>query len=125
MVSDHQNRRVLTFKIARAGKEVYEWKGHDHTVFRIQQDRFYYALFEPSASGGEIVAVDLSSGKDLWKSSLTALGPIDHFAYRNLKTLDANSEVVTIYGNESMGRYFEIKDAKTGATLGHKRFSTP
>lgn len=125
MVSDHQNRSVLTFKIARAGKEVYAWKGHDHTVFRIQQDRLYYALFHPSSSGGEIVAVDLSSGKELWKSPLTALGPIQHSAYRSLMALDANAEVVSVYGNESMGRYFEVKDAKTGTTLGHKRFSTP
>lgn len=125
MANDHLERSRLTFKILRDGKEVYTWRGHVHTVFRIQEDRLYYALFETSTSGGEIVAVDLLSGKELWKSPLVALGTIEHFAYSNLMRMDANLEIISVFGNESMGRYFEIKDANTGKTVGHKIFPKP
>ena len=66
--------------------------------------------------------MDLKTGKELWTSPLKALGPIEHSAYKNLMTLDANHDVVSLYGNESMGRYLEIKDAGTGETVGHKLF---
>jgi len=67
--------------------------------------------------------VDLSKGNELWRSPLKALGEISHSSYLNRMTIDANDEVVSIYGNESMGRYLEFKDARTGKTVGHKRFS--
>lgn len=123
--SNHQDRARLIFSIAHNNKEIYVWKGHFRTVFSIQENRLYYARFSPSGSGGEIVAVDLSSGRELWKSPLTALGPIQHSAYSNRMTLEANGDTLSIYGKESMGRYFEIKDVKTGRTVGHKRFYDP
>ena len=47
---------------------------------------------------------------------------IDHFAYRNRVDIAANDDVVQVFGNESAGRYYELKDAKTGETVGHKIF---
>jgi len=29
--------------------------------------------------------------------------------------IDANDKVVSVYGNESMGRYLEFKDVRTGS----------
>jgi len=69
-------------------------------VFRIQGDRLYYAEFHYSGSGGNIVAVDLSKGNELWRSPLKALGEISHSSYLNRMTIDANDDVVSIYGNE-------------------------
>jgi hypothetical protein len=50
------------------------------------------------------------------------LGPISHFAYRNFINLDVNGEVMTVYGNETLGRYLEYKDIDTGKTVGHRIF---
>lgn len=120
----HDDLSNWTFSIQRDGKPICSWRGHPHTVFRIQEDRLYYARFHTSGSGGQVVAVDLTTGKELWASDLKALGPIQHSAYQNLMNLDANLEVVTVWGNETMGRYLEFKDARTGQTVGHRIFES-
>jgi len=125
MVSEPSDRESLTFKIFHGDKEVYTWGGHVNTVFRILEDRLYYARFHPSASGGRVVAVDLSTGKELWDSPLQGIGPRAHSAYLNLMNLDASFKVVEVWGNESMGRYLEIKDVTTGKTVGHRIFPRP
>ena len=122
LLSTKNDRYSLIITITLGDQQVFSWKGHVHSVFRILEDRLYYAKFNPGSSGGSIVAVDLQTGKQLWESPLKALGPIRHSAYRNLLTLDANHEVVSVDGNESMGKYVEFKDVITGATVGHKIF---
>jgi len=122
LLREAKDQHVLTIKIIKNDRPVYQWKGHRHSVFRIQGDRLYYAEFHYSGSGGNVVAVDLTSGKPLWRSRLKALGGIRHSSYLNRMTIDANGEVVSIYGNESMGRYLEFKDVRTGKTVGHKQF---
>ena len=122
LIREAKDQHALTIKIIRNDRMVYQWKGHRHSVFRIQGDHLYYADFAFSTTGGHIVAVDLTNGKPLWRSPLKALGGIRHSSYLNRMTIDANDEVVSIYGNESMGRYLEFKDARTGKTVGHRQF---
>ena len=124
LLSMKDDRYGLIITVLLDDQKVYTWQGHRHSVFRILYDRLYYAKFHPSSSGGSIVAVDLNTGKELWSSRLKGLGSISHSAYMNLMTLNANTEVVTVYGNESMGRYIEIKDTLTGETVGHRVFQT-
>jgi len=124
MVSKPNDRYNLTFKVLLGKKEVYTWLGHVNSVFRIQEDRLYYARFHPISSGGSVVAVDLKTGKELWDSPLQGIGLVEHSAYRNLMNLDANLEVVWVWGNE-MGRYLEYKDVTTGKTVGRRIFSRP
>jgi len=125
MVSRPNERHNLTFKVLHGEKVVYTWLGHVKSVFRIQEDRLYYARFSFSGTGGSVVAVDLTTGKELWNSPLQALGPIEHSSYLNQMNLDANLEVVWVRGNESMGRYLEYKDVTTGKTVGHRIFPRP
>jgi len=122
LVSPKDDRSSLTITVLLASREMYTWKGHRDSVFSILDDRLYYAKFHPSSSGGSIVAVDLTTGKELWRSELKALGGIRHSAYRSLLNLDCNRDVVTVHGNESMGRYIEFKRVDTGETVGHKIF---
>ena len=122
LIREAKDQHALTIKIIKDDRPVYQWKGHKHSVFRIQGNRLYYAEFHYSGSGGNIVAVDLSKGNELWRSPLKALGGVAHSACLNRMTIDANGEVVSIYGNESMGRYLEFKDVRTGKTVGHKQF---
>ena len=125
MVSRPNERHNLTFKVLHGEKVVYTWLGHVKSVFRIQEDRLYYARFSDISSGGSVVAVDLSTGKKLWDSPLQGIGPVEHSAYRNQMNLDANLEVVWVWGNETMGRYLEFKDVTTGKTVGHRIFPRP
>jgi len=125
LISQHDNRSMLTIRIMDDKDVIHSWLGHKRSVFRILDDRLYYADFYSGSSGGSIVAFDLKSGKELWKSPLKALGPIEHSAYFNWLNLDANYDVVTIFGYEARGRYFESKDVHSGQTLGHKVFKDP
>ena len=48
---------------------------------------------------------------------------IDHFEYSNSVNLDIlNNDAVRVFGNESVGKYLEIVDLKTGKTVGHHKF---
>ncbi|NBC11151.1 MAG: PQQ-binding-like beta-propeller repeat protein [Planctomycetes bacterium] len=118
--SPHDQRSKLHFSVHREGKTVYEWVGHRYTVFRILGDRLYYPRFHFSSSGGEVVAVDLKTGEEMWRTPLQALGPIEHSAYLNRIIVNASDETVLIQGNESLGRYVEIKNAETGNTIAHR-----
>jgi hypothetical protein len=116
------NRRVYTYSIGRNGKSLYRWLGHRATVFRILDHRLIYADWNPGSSGGKLVAFDLLARRKIWEAPLQALGPSEHSSYRNQLNLEAGRDVVTIFGKESRGRYYEIKDATTGETVGHKVF---
>lgn len=103
-------------------REIFSWRGNYVSVFEVAGDRLYFADWSPVGTGGEIVAVDLVSGKELWREALLALGPIEHSAYSNSLKLELKEKAVWIWGNESSGKYFEIKMLDTGKTVGHKIF---
>lgn len=132
LLSPAGDRNALTITIQEDGRkrsvshELFSWAGHRHSVFRILGDRLYYADFGYLSIAGNVVAVDLKTGKKLWASPLKALGQIEHSGSRNLMNLDVDGDVVTIWGNDSyQGRYVEFKSTATGETLGHKIFPKP
>lgn len=106
----------------RDGKERFTLSAHSNTVFRIVGDTLIYASFLTSASGATVIAVDLKTGKELWKTKLKGIGLVMHFAYSNYLNMEADAGTITVFGNESFGRYVEILDTKTGKTVGHKKF---
>lgn len=122
--SDPASRAVVHVAVSAGGKELYAWRGHEGTVFRIVGDRLYYVLFNPAESGGTVVAVDLAHNAKIWKIALRALGPVAHSTYQTQFRIEAagNPAVIVVYGNESLGRYIEILDTNTGRTVGHKVF---
>jgi outer membrane protein assembly factor BamB len=101
----------------RQGLFVFEF-----TLLWIVGNVLYYPQFHPSSNGAALVAVDLTTGKELWKTQLQGIGPVRHFAYRNLINMEISKETVMIFGNESFGRYVEIVQLSTGKTVGHKEF---
>jgi hypothetical protein len=82
----------------------------------------YYADYSPGSSGCALVAVDLKTGKQMWKSGLQGLGPIAHTRYRNSVTLEPTDDALLVHGQESAGNYVEYVDKKSGKTVGHKVF---
>jgi len=113
----------IRFALWKADREVFAFAGHAHSVFRLDGDVSYYAIFTSAGNGCEVAAHDLKNGKQLWRSSLKGIGQYQHSTYRNLVTLDLDRDAVIIRGHESFGDYFEFLDRATGRTIGHRTFN--
>jgi hypothetical protein len=113
----------MAFSFLKSQKVIFTFKGHKHSVFKMHGEVLYYPVFHFSSSGCQIVAYDLKRGKELWKTSLKGIGPVQHSAYRNLITLDVNDDVVTVNGHESLGDYIEFLDRNSGKTVGHRTYN--
>jgi len=118
---DHRKPGEVTIVIARDQATVYQWMGHAHSVFQIVGDRLYYADYSIQGTGGAIVAVDLTTGKIVWREQLQALGPIEHSKYFNRMNLQADAYSVRVTGNESAGRYIEVKETAAGHTVANHK----
>ncbi len=114
-----ENPRSQPLTISREGQADFVWQGHPNTVFVRRGDVLYLADFNPITSGCSIVAFDLKAGKPVWRTHLVGIA-VAHSKYRNLINLDVDDKHLTIYGNEMGGRYIELLDFKTGATVGHR-----
>jgi hypothetical protein len=114
----------LTIRFSKDDRPALTLEGHYASAFLFNEGVLYYPEYHPSSSGCTLVAFDLASKKELWKSHLKGIGPIDHTKYRNLVALDFVGGAVKVLGNESAGDYVEFVDLKTGKTVGHKVFRT-
>jgi hypothetical protein len=112
--------RDIEIKVTKAGKVIHQWKGTAETPLVVQRDVLYYVHHHPIASGAEIVAVDLKSGKQRFKKPLKGLGPISHSKYRNQVWLQVHHDVIVVLGQESSGKYVELVDFGTGTTLANE-----
>jgi hypothetical protein len=104
-------------------KVIYSLKeGHESTVFTRWNGILYIAEYCPSATGCEVVAVDLKTGQQLCKSRLQGIGPTGHREYLNLVNIETDGERIIVTGNEVAGRYVEHLDIQSGKTLANKKF---
>ena len=107
----------------RAGDDqVATFEGHTGTPFVVQGSTVYHADYHFMSTGCQVVAMDLKTGKQLWRTTLKGLGPIRHFKYFNAVAMELDDGALRIVGKESQGRYIEFVDLETGKTLGHKVF---
>lgn len=113
----------LHISVLEGEREAFNFEGHLRTVFSVVDDCLYYALFSTASHGATIVAVDLTTAKELWRSDVFGTGVVMHSSYSNALNLSADPFSVKIFGNEFGGQYFETKNAKTGVTTAHKVFS--
>jgi hypothetical protein len=110
----------IKFEILSGDKLSYSWTGHGLTVFKITNKKLFYADYSYGSNGGSIVAVDLTSGKQLWKSRVVGVRSESYSAYSNEIRIDLSEGVILIWGRESAGRYFEVKRLDDGTTVGHR-----
>jgi hypothetical protein len=103
-------------------KEVHSILGHAGTVFGERKNVVYYADFTPYSNGCAVIAYDLKAKKQLWKTDLKGLGPIDHKKYRNEVILELKDDVIRVLGQESAGKYVEYVDLKSGKTVANRVF---
>lgn len=102
--------------------ELFHWRGHRFSVFQFADNKLYFVDWNFGSSGGQVVSVDLKKGKEIWRSPLKALGDIEHSVYLTRFNLQVNHDVITIWGNETHGRYVEFKSIDKGETIGHRIF---
>jgi hypothetical protein len=113
-----------TVRIARNGKQLLELSSDKGAVFQIHKNVLFFPLYEGSSCGCTVVAYDLDTGKQLWKTELRAVGQVGHSVYSNSVRLEISrngeDEVLLVTGQEAYGDYREILDIKTGEMLAHK-----
>ena len=118
-----ESTEKMTLEVRKKGQSLLTLPIHESTVIGLAGNHLCYVAFAPSGRGGEVVQIDLTNGKELWRSSLRALPPRTSFSYVTRFNLELpNTEHIYIWGKESAGRYLEIKDADTGETVGYKLF---
>jgi hypothetical protein len=98
-------------------------KGHESIVFTRWNDTLFIAEYSPIATGCEVVALDLKTGKQLWKSRLQGIGPTGHSKYLNRVNIETDGKRIIVNGNEVHGRYVEHLDINTGKTLANKKLA--
>lgn len=90
-------------------------------VFTRWKDTLFVANYCRIATGCKVVAIELATGKELWTTELTGIGPTAHSKYKNSVNIETDGEKIIIYGNESHGKYVEHLDIKSGKMLLNKK----
>jgi hypothetical protein len=119
------------------GNAIHSW--NDLIAFKIHHDVLFGAVQgrRPNRGwiGATIFAYDLKAGRELWRSALRDCAPVDYdpnrpggfdpYIYSETIGLDVDGENLLIWGQESTGRYVELKNISTGETVGHRYFEIP
>jgi hypothetical protein len=118
----------LTIRFFQDDKLSCAVSGHAYTTFIIDAGVLYYADYSHSGTGCALVAYDLIARKQMWKTDLEGIGPIDHSRYTNQVIVQMAPgsilapRTILVRGNEAAGKYIEYVDTKTHKTVGHKIF---
>ena len=127
IIYDPNDRRRLSFRFERDGKELLALHGQTYSAFRTYGKTLFFVHYHRSVPGCQIVAYDLSSGNQQWETRLDVVSPGQNFAYFNVVSLGLISEtggngVLSVLGKESNGEYIAMLDMATGKLLAQKIF---
>lgn len=113
------------------GKSVYKcndangsFQSHRSIVFARWKNIIFITDFCPISTGCTIVAVNLESGKEIWRNRLFGTGPTPrlHSKYSNSINIETDGKRVIVFGKESDGMYVEHLDINTGKTIANQRY---
>ncbi len=106
----------------RNGTDLFILHGHMESVFRTDKTGsvLFFAAFGRSGSGCTLLAYDLGTGKELWKTRRDLLKVRERTGYSNELNLRIGPEIISVYGHESNGDYIEVFHQRTGRCLAHK-----
>jgi hypothetical protein len=120
----------LDFKFIHGDKVLASFRGHTKSVFGARNNLLVFVSYWPESNGASATAVDIKTGKELWKEQLDGIGGVKHFKYSNQVSMmidggyqDNEEGAVVIEGHESFGSYLEVRDLKTGKLLAHRRIT--
>lgn len=119
----------LTINIENGGRSIYTWKGSQFSSFVLYDDTLFYPDYDYMDCGGELICIDLLTGKQVWKVKIKAIdNTIKHSAYTNkinihiIQISSIHQSAIEIIGQESQGNYIELYNIKTGELLAHKQY---
>jgi hypothetical protein len=115
---DGELPRDFVVELVKDDRRVLRFMAHGKTPIALRDDRLTYVDFDPAKPGGHVVHASLKEGRELWRSPLESVvfkGNSDGYVTRY--RIDVGTEHVTIYGNESHGKYIEMKSLDDGRTI--------
>jgi hypothetical protein len=115
-------RGATLLEISTNGKVVLSEYARDYTTFVVRDDKLFVPRYSPFAAGCAVESFDLKTGKSLWKTPLKGIRIGGHSGYSNRVKILFEDGVLTVYGNETGGRYREQLDVKSGKTVSHQTF---
>lgn len=117
------NARWNDVKVRIGGEEdlLLEFQTHREGAFVFSGSIVIYAHFSMVANGCELRAYDLTKEEEIWRTRLEGIGEVPHSKYRNRINLEVWNEKVITYGNESGGKYIEVRHVKTGRLISSSR----
>jgi hypothetical protein len=111
--------------VVKDGQVLYTWDFYSPTGF-IRRGVVYHPLFT-RASGCDVAAYDLEGRRELWRSRLKGIGfdPQHSLYWNEVAVRPFDEQTLIVFGEETLGRYIEIVDLKTGETVGHRLLPVP
>lgn len=94
----------------------YEKLYYNHAETILKNTTLVIATFSDIASGSDLTAYNINSGKVLWKADVKQLNA-SHSKYWNSVTLSLMGNKIIMEGNEAFGRYVQVFDFSTGKRL--------
>jgi hypothetical protein len=120
---EHTPRRSLSVEIPTKDGTTYSFDAHWNTVFCHDEARLYYVRFSPIGPGGNVIAVNLATGKEEWRCEVGRIvHEVSFVSYSSKRLIFVRDGMVFVVGNESGGRFLNIIDASTGKLLAERRF---
>ena len=116
-------RRKVTVRLIDSGKEVHSFDAAPETVFARDGATLYIARPMPGACGCVVTAYDFRMRKELWQIMLQSPFAPKHSAYGNQVTIEtAGDGVLLVRGSETLRRYVEIVDMRSGKSLARRDY---
>lgn len=115
-------RRELTVRVLQNETLLHTFSAYPEVVFILYDYVLYIAYPRQGSTGCSVVAYDLRAKKQLWETRLQSVSRRPHSFYRNRVTMTRYGNALVITGNETLLRYIEFVDMKTGKTLAQREF---
>jgi len=120
---EHAPARDISVVIPTKGGKPYSFAAHWNTVFCHDEARLYYVKFSQIMPGGNVICVNLATGKEEWKCEVGRIvNEINFTSYASRRFIYSQDGMVFVMGNETGGRFLNIIDASTGKLLAEREF---
>jgi len=92
-------------------------------LFDRNRNWIIYSQYSPIATGCTLIAYDLKTKQQVWKTNLKGIGPVSHSKWRNRINLKLETDRVTVFGDEGT-KYIESVSLASGETVYHRMLAT-
>ena len=76
-----------------------------------------FVIYNGNRTGGRIGRIDVAQKRVVYLIPIVGLGPVDHSQYANSISVFTDASHIKLIGQETHGRYEEVRDLRTGALV--------